>query len=224
MDLSRPETRGERFSFEREKMGKSLDEVAAATGLSKPTIWALEHDPDPIRNEQERDVGYLKVVELAKYYNVSVDYLLGLSPYRSSDTSIQGVEKVTGLSETAIECLQHFNNSNPESAISIGFARITNFMAMERLNSFLEHPKLGEFIYNINKAIQYSEFEIPNGTTGKDVIDVEKAAGRIGSYVLFQDDAIKYFRQEAINALRDIVYDLVPEKEEKDYGNSHKTR
>lgn len=215
MFLSLPSTRGERFKDEREKKGKSLDEVAAETGLSKPTIWALEHDPDPMKNEQERDVGYLKVTELAKYYNVSVDYLLGLSPYRSPDTSIQGIEKVTGLHEEAIKRLQLLNDRE-----SI-FNQRLNFKAMEPINSLLEHRMLLKFILNIHEAKRYSEFQISNDAIGKDSTDAEQAAGRIGGIMLQQEDAIGYFRQEAISVLRDIVYDLVPEKEMA-YGDNNK--
>jgi len=208
MDFSIPSTRGERFKDEREKTGKSLDEVAAETGLSKPTIWALEHDPDPIKNEQERDVGFLKVAELAKYYKVSVDYLLGLSPYRSPDTSIQGIEKVTGLSEKAIKKLQSINDRDGI------FNERLNFKAMEPINSLLEHIMLPKFILNTHEAIRYLEYQIPDDAIGKDCTDAEKAAGRVGGIVLQKEDAIGYFRQEAINVLREIVYDLIPEKEE----------
>lgn len=65
------------FEAERKKRGLTLDEVVKETGLSKSLIWALEQKP----NDGNRDIGYSKVVKLAKFYNVSTDYLLGLETF-----------------------------------------------------------------------------------------------------------------------------------------------
>ncbi len=48
-------------------------------------------------------VEYLRY--LADYYNVSADYLIGLSDIPTSDETIQGIHKKTGLSEVATENL-----------------------------------------------------------------------------------------------------------------------
>ena len=70
-------TRGERFKDARivhNQHGKqTMDEVAAATGISKSLIQALEND------DKERSVGYDKVAALAAHYRVTADYLLGLT-------------------------------------------------------------------------------------------------------------------------------------------------
>lgn len=44
-----------------------------------------------------------KIVAVAKYYGVTADYLLGLSPVQSADPNIQVACKVTGLSQRAVE-------------------------------------------------------------------------------------------------------------------------
>ena len=65
-------TRGERFKDARivhNQHGKqTMDEVAAATGISKSLIQALEND------DKERSVGYDKVAALAAHYRVTADY------------------------------------------------------------------------------------------------------------------------------------------------------
>lgn len=70
-------TRGERFKdarIVRNQHGKqTMDEVAAATGIKKSLIQALEND------DNDRDVGYTKVATLAAHYRVTADFLLGFT-------------------------------------------------------------------------------------------------------------------------------------------------
>jgi transcriptional regulator with XRE-family HTH domain len=70
-------TRGERFKDARivhNQHGKqTMDEVAAATGIKKSLIQALEND------DNDRDVGYTKVATLAAHYRVTADFLLGFT-------------------------------------------------------------------------------------------------------------------------------------------------
>ena len=42
---------------------------------------------------------------IARYFGVSVDWLLGLSPIKRGDASVQSIHKATGLSEEAIKTL-----------------------------------------------------------------------------------------------------------------------
>ena len=70
-------TRGERFKDARivhNQHGKqSMGEVSDATKINKSLIQALEDD------SSDRSVGYDKIIKLAFHYNVTTDYLLGLS-------------------------------------------------------------------------------------------------------------------------------------------------
>ena len=84
----------ERFKDARIKMGKSLKEVEEETGVSDTTIQVLENTD---KNKKERQVGYQKIIKLAEYYNVSTDYLLGLTNVSSRDYSIREFCDLTGF-------------------------------------------------------------------------------------------------------------------------------
>lgn len=79
---------------------QSVREVAKITGITGSLIDDLESNAG-----KARDVGYSKIVKLAKHYGVSSDYLLGLSEIPSVDEDIKVAFKITGLSEKAINAL-----------------------------------------------------------------------------------------------------------------------
>lgn len=128
-------TRGERFKDARivhnQHKKQTMDEVSAATGVSKSLIQSLEDD------SVNRSVGYDKVAKLAAHYNVTTDYLLGLSddpaPMRSAvddlGLSPKAVEWIEGLEKKA-RCSDH------DDRISV-------------LNYLLENIDFQLFFYNL---------------------------------------------------------------------------
>lgn len=76
---------------------KSLDELAKEFGASRQTVskWL---SGDSIPNIDA-------LVKMAKLYNVSTDYLLGVSDTMSADVSVKAAMEYTGLSEAAVEWL-----------------------------------------------------------------------------------------------------------------------
>lgn len=103
-------TRGERFKDARivyNQHGKqTMDEVAAATGIKKSLIQALEKD------ENDRDVGYTKVATLAAHYRVTADFLLGFTndPYPQHTATDD-----LGLSPAVISKIKSFKDMWPSS-------------------------------------------------------------------------------------------------------------
>lgn len=77
---------------------ESQEAVAKALGTTRQTFgnWLSG------RNQPD----FEKLIALAKYYNVSVDYLLGLSEDSTLEPDMKKAVKCTGLSRTAIEGLQ----------------------------------------------------------------------------------------------------------------------
>lgn len=86
-----------RFREQNSKKPRSLDELGELFGASRQTVahW-LNGDRFPNADALAR---------MAQFYNVSVDYLLGLSDTVSPDVSLRAAVAYTGLSEAALERL-----------------------------------------------------------------------------------------------------------------------
>lgn len=82
---------------------KSLQEVATALGISRATLGYYES------GDRKPDIEML--LRIADYYNVSCDYLLGLTDVRSMDIEDRAISEKIGLSEEAIAVLYEYNNS-----------------------------------------------------------------------------------------------------------------
>lgn len=76
---------------------KSTDALASATNIPKTTLNDYEND------DKNKDVGYANLVILAKFYNVSMDWMLGLSDV---NTHLNTAYSDLGLSDKVIDILQ----------------------------------------------------------------------------------------------------------------------
>lgn len=96
-------TVGERFKDARilyNKNGKqTTTAVEKATGIAKSSLSEIEND--------SRIPGGGIVVQLAKHYGVSSDYLLGLSPNPTTNKDLDAICNYTGLSQNSIQCLHN---------------------------------------------------------------------------------------------------------------------
>lgn len=62
-----------------------------------------------IESDVSKDFGYKAFIYLSKFFEVSTDYLLGLSENPSTDPDITNACNITGLSENAIKTLEKLN-------------------------------------------------------------------------------------------------------------------
>ena len=97
MDTSMKRT-GKIIKELREKAGESQEQLAVAIEApNRETIARWENGSRDLKREY--------IIALASHFNVSTDYLLGLSDVQSVNEDIKIACKVTGLSEKAIEHL-----------------------------------------------------------------------------------------------------------------------
>lgn len=131
-------TRGERFKDARTVFNKNkketMDEVFAATGVSKSAIQALEDD------SISRSVGYDKVAKLSEHYGVSADYLLCLSD--DPRLAHSAVDEL-GLSTYSISWLERLKTYGEDDP---NFRRI--------INSIFEDLVFQKTVFNIANYIE----------------------------------------------------------------------
>ena len=134
-------TMGERIKDLICAAGKTQKQVANESDIKEATL-------SEICNDVNKEFGYTNFIKLAKYFGVSIDYLLGLTDVKTPDIDTQAICKKTGLSEKAVERLSHrliirMTNINKCCDIS-GFISIL----IEEFDIVCIENNLGRIYYN----------------------------------------------------------------------------
>jgi transcriptional regulator with XRE-family HTH domain len=116
---------GDRFSDAREKYNQhgkqSQTAVAQATGLAKSVISNLENEKKSDTTGDIRDVGFSKIVTLANYYDVSIDWLLtGRGDPKRAPCAVDDLN----LSVDAVEWLKSFTRIKDGDDYSKHFSQL----------------------------------------------------------------------------------------------------
>lgn len=86
---------GNKIKTLREKKGLTQLELSKDLNVVRQTVAQWEN--------QERDLKTGAIISLAKYFNVSADYLLGLTENTSTNISEIGISNKTGFSTSTVE-------------------------------------------------------------------------------------------------------------------------
>lgn len=184
-------TRGERFKgarLDHNQHGKqTMDDVAAATGVSKSLIQALEDD------ENDRSVGYDKVAKLAAYYGVSANWLLCLDgDYHIRPSAVDEL----GLSQKNIDYLK-----NPSVVMGRGATvPIVNTLVRTFINDVLDICQ-EERLHNEFQVMQNILARI-NGSISRSnecllsFNDVDEYIRRNGLFLLPAKDGAAYYAKQ----------------------------
>lgn len=121
---------GERIKYLRCKLEMSQEELGKKIKRIREDIVRFENGT--------RSIDLLTLKNIAKAMNVSTDYLLGLSNFENANTSKRTLNKLTGLSDDAINNLYNINKYHKKDILNI-------------INYLLEQEKLFPDEYYILK-------------------------------------------------------------------------
>lgn len=110
----------------------SVKDQAKEMGIPYATFRKYLYD------KAECNISYLQII--AKYYNVSTDYLLGLSDCHSSNTTIKDICTYIGLNENVVNDLHTF---------CIDVKKSDYPFIIDILNKVLETDEFSDIVYNL---------------------------------------------------------------------------
>ncbi len=167
-------TMGEKIKDLRVERHMTTKQIAQATGISEAVINGLE-------NDNGRDVGYSRIVDLAKFFDVPTDFLLGFTESRIT----KNIElKALGLTDKAIEVLLAKRQDNAFVSQLIEHTEFVNLInAIDIYIRQLAAKSIGT-INNLTAVVQRG---------------VENYSLGAGSQPDGYDDAMKYINQTKVD-------------------------
>lgn len=176
----------ERFSNLREASGMSQDELAKTLKVTQQTLSRYE------KGQRQPSVDF--IVKAASFFEVSVDYLLGLSEVQSIDSDLRAACQVTGLSDKAIATIASLSENDNIEILNRVILSNSLEILLEAINKFVSIKPKKDAIYSVN---------VLDERTNLSYMEVET-----------------FFRQLAIRQLDSIMDQL---KKEEEYGKHNNT-
>ena len=195
-DVQMKTTMGEKIKDMRVERHMTTKQLAQATGISEPVLNGLE-------NDLGRDVGYSRIVDLAKFFDVPTDYLLGFTESRIT----KNIElKELGLSDKAIEVLLAKRQDNELLSQLIEHTEFTNLI--NAIDIYVKQLA-AKSINTINNLTAVMQRGVENYATGA---GMPEGYGEAMSYInetkVDEDEFLRYRITERFNQiLRDIYAD-----------------
>ena len=166
-------TMGEKIKDLRVERHMTTKQLAQATGISEAVINGLE-------NDNGRDVGYSRIIDLATFFDVPTDFLLGFTESRIT----KNIElKQLGLTDRAIEVLLAKHQDN------------------ELVSKLIEHTEFVNLINAIDiyvRQLAAKSINTINNLTAVMQQGVENYAAGAGQPEGY-DDAMKYINEAKVD-------------------------
>lgn len=157
---------GERIKKLRGK--QSQDECAKALGISRGALSFYENG----ERKPDADVIYV----MAKHFDVSADYILGLSSEPSAKIEAQAISNLTGLSQKAIDNISGFN-LNYKNALNLLIENDHFCLFISAISCMVELSNIGD------KEFVKSAYESGYGDIKFCVFDEGSKYGFIEKYI-----------------------------------------
>ena len=191
---------GARLAALRKEKGLTQKKVAEIIGINEKsyTVWEIGRRKksnkigETMRKEKEAiDISNAHLCALADLYGVSVDYILGRSPYKAINGA--DIAKITGLSDSAIRILQEYQADDcpypdPASTASLLIQDMENNKILKFIEDFL--------------SIYPGSIDIPDADVGRSLPSIVPNAEAINdlSWMIHSINlALNHIRREFIN-------------------------
>ena len=196
-------TMGEKIKDMRVERHMTTKQLAQATGISEPVLNGLE-------NDLGRDVGYSRIVDLAKFFEVPTDYLLGFTESRIT----KNIElKELGLSDRAIEVLLAKRQDNELVSQLIEHEEFCNLI--NAIDIYVKQLA-AKSINTINNLTAVVQRGVENYVAGAGMPEgYSKAMNYINETKVDEDEFLRYRITERFNQILRDVYNANADNAEK---------
>ena len=158
-------TTGEKLKDLRKKTGLTSEQLCSE--IEKRYGYIITKSKyNEIENDKDKDFGFKSFLYLAKFYNVTIDYLLGLSSEPTTIEDEQIALKVTGLSGKALENIRVLCGTSPTTWKSNLSHKAVMFM--------LESEQIIEIARKLGEVEAYQKILAPSPELIKAMLELEK--------------------------------------------------
>ncbi len=164
MEMAQRKIFAEHLIYLRDEKGLSQQQLATETGINRETIARYE--------TFKRIPSYEHLTTLARHFNTTTDYLLGLSSSSKRESDITAACNCTGLTAKSIQNICNMNESEiiDDNKFSRHFTVVNPIMDKHKINLFnylLENEALTDLLYfSLEYAIEKIKFEIEKQEEG----------------------------------------------------------
>lgn len=188
-------TMGEKIKDLRVERHLTTKQLAKLTGISEPVINGLE-------NDSGRDVGYSRIIDLAKFFEVPTDFLLGFTESRIT----KNIElKALGLSDKAIEVLLAKRQDNALVSQLIEHGEFANLI--NAIDIYVKQLA-AKSINTMNNLTSVVQRGVENYAAGAEMPEgYSEAMNYINETKVDEDEFLRYRITERFNQILRDVYD-----------------
>ena len=188
-------TMGEKIKDLRVERRMTTKQLAQATGISEAVLNGLE-------NDNGRDVGYSRIIDLARFFDVPTDFLLGFTESRIT----KNIElKALGLTDRAIEVLLAKRQDNELLSKLIEHGEFSNLI--NAIDIYVKQLA-AKSINTINNLTAVVQRGVENYAIGSGVPDgYGEAMTYINETKVNEDEFLRYRITERFNQIIRDVYD-----------------
>lgn len=196
-------TMGEKIKDMRVERHLTTKHLAQQTGISEAVLNGIE-------NDSGRDVGYSRIIELAKFFEVPTDYLLGFTESRIT----KNIElKALGLSDKAIEVLLAKRQDNEIISQLIEHGEFSNLI--NAIDIYVKQL-VAKSINTINNLTAVVQRGVENYAEGAGVPGgYGEAMNYINETKVDEDEFLRYQITERFNQILRDIYNANADNAEK---------